>query len=386
MAENSLKAQKQRITQKQQKSRLRRFYFLLLTAVLFAAGAQAGELFHVEERLYDAAGEEDIRETLAAGGDKKETKTKVYASGEPVGIYIKTKGVLVLGIQNVKTADNRTCSPAEHKMESGDYILAMNGEDISSKAQFISCLQKNEEKEAVLTISRNGEEQQIKIQPVYSEEDHCYQIGAWIRNDTQGIGTVTYITEDGNFAALGHGISDCDLGVQLNIAGGSIYETDIASIMKGKAKDPGQVIGTIDYIPEKYLGNIGINSTCGIFGLIKNHQENFRNGQLIEVADVSEIKTGKAFVRTSISGESRDYTIEIEKISLGKKDAQKALRIKITDPDLIALTGGIIQGESGSPIIQDGKLIGAVTHVFVDDPTRGYGICAETMMEEAGER
>lgn len=386
MAENSLKAQKPRITQKQQKSRLRRFYFLLLTAVLFAAGAQAGELFHVEERLYDAAGEEDIRETLAAGGDKKETKTKVYASGEPVGIYIKTRGVLVLGIQNVKTADNRTCSPAEHKLESGDYILAMNGEDISSKAQFISCLQKNEEKEAVLTISRNGEEQQIKIQPVYSEEDHCYQIGVWIRNDTQGIGTVTYITEDGNFAALGHGISDCDLGVQLNIAGGSIYETDIASIMKGKAKDPGQVIGTIDYIPEKYLGNIGINSTCGIFGLIKNHQENFRNGQLMEVADASEIKTGKAFVRTSISGESRDYTIEIEKISLSKKDAQKALRIKITDPDLIALTGGIIQGESGSPIIQDGKLIGAVTHVFVDDPTRGYGICAETMMEEAGER
>ena len=386
MAENSLKAQKQRITQKQQKSRLRRFYFLLLTAVLFAAGAQAGELFHVEERLYDAAGEEDIRETLAAGGDKKETKTKVYASGEPVGVYIKTRGVLVLGIQNVKTADNRTCSPAERKLESGDYILAMNGEDISSKAQFISCLQKNEEKEAVLTISRNGEEQQIKIQPVYSEEDHCYQIGAWIRNDTQGIGTVTYITEDGNFAALGHGISDCDLGVQLNIAGGSIYETDIASIMKGKAKDPGQVIGTIDYIPEKYLGNIGINSTCGIFGLIKNHQENFRNGQLMEVADASEIKTGKAFVRTSISGESRDYTIEIEKISLSKKDAQKALRIKITDPDLIALTGGIIQGESGSPIIQDGKLIGAVTHVFVDDPTRGYGICAETMMEEAGER
>lgn len=386
MAENSLKAQKPRITQKQQKSRMRRFYFLLLTAVLFAAGAQAGELFHVEERLYDAAGEEDIRETLAAGGDKKETKTKVYASGEPVGIYIKTRGVLVLGIQNVKTADNRTCSPAEHKLESGDYILAMNGEDISSKAQFISCLQKNEEKEAVLTISRNGEEQQIKIQPVYSEEDHCYQIGAWIRNDTQGIGTVTYITEDGNFAALGHGISDCDLGVQLNIAGGSIYETDIASIMKGKAKDPGQVIGTIDYIPEKYLGNIGINSTCGIFGLIKNHQENFRNGQLMEVADASEIKTGKAFVRTSISGESRDYSIEIEKISLGKKDAQKALRIKITDPDLIALTGGIIQGESGSPIIQDGKLIGAVTHVFVDDPTRGYGICAETMMEEAGER
>ena len=119
---------------------------------------------------------------------------------------------------------------------------------------------------------------------------------------------------------------------------------------------------------------------------MENQQQTFQNGHLMEVADASSIKTGKAFIRSSISGESRDYTIEIEKISLGRKDAQKALRIKITDPDLIALTGGIIQGLSGSPIIQNGKLIGAVTHVFVDDPTRGYGICAETMVEEAGER
>lgn len=397
MAENSCKAQKTRITEKQQRSRLRRIYFLLLTAVLFAAGAQAGRLFHVEERLAGmvnaaaannnaSAGEEDIRETLASGGDKKETKTMVYASGEPVGIYIKTEGVLVLGTQEVKTENNRSCSPAEHKLESGDYILAVNGEAVTSKPQLISYLQKNEDKEVVLTIERNGEKQKIKIQPAYSEEDDCYQIGAWIRNDTQGIGTVTYITEDGSFAALGHGISDCDLGVQMDISGGSVYQTDITSITKGKAKDPGEVIGTIDYVPEKYLGNIRINTACGIFGVMENQQQTFQNGHLMEVADASSIKTGKAFIRSSISGESRDYTIEIEKISLGRKDAQKALRIRITDPDLIALTGGIIQGESGSPIIQDGKLIGAVTHVFVDDPTRGYGICAETMLEEAGER
>lgn len=416
MEQNSFMEKSLQITKELQKSKLRRFYFLLLTAVLFAVGAQANRLFNLDERFAKTLYVSSLNETATVpnnmstqknnmlqrqnmtenqekGQDKttekqdretKEAKKMVYASGEPVGIYIKTKGVLVLGTQDITTTNNRSCSPAKHKLESGDYILAMNGEDIFSKVQFISCLQKNEDKEAVLTISRNGEKQQIKIQPVYSEDEKSYQIGAWIRNDTQGIGTVTYITEDGNFAALGHGINDCDLGVQLNISGGSVYETDIASIIKGKKKDPGEVIGTIDYIPERYLGNIGINSTCGIFGVIKNQQENFRNGPLIEVAAASEIKTGQAFVRTSISGESKDYTIEIEKISLGKKDAQKALRIKVTDPELISLTGGIIQGLSGSPIIQNGKLVGAVTHVFVDEPTKGYGICAETMVEQGG--
>ncbi len=406
------------MAEKLQKSKWRRFCFFLLSVQLFVIGAYANSLFHVDERLSGIgyamgnrkAGEdagrtadhsqrgEDIRETLAGGekgqGTKQEesagsrnhspAKTMVYASGEPVGIYIRTDGVLVLGTQEVKDENGRSCTPAEHKLESGDYILAVNGEKLTSKQQFIACLQKNEDREAILTIRRKEEIQEIRVHPVYSDTDHCYQIGAWIRNDTQGIGTVTYITEDGSFAALGHGISDCDLGVQLAIAGGSIYETDIAAITKGKKKDPGELIGTIDYIPEKYLGVIGDNTVCGIFGKMENRRETFRNGARMEVADVGEIKTGKALLRTSISGESLDYAIEIEKISLNRQNAQKALRIKVTDPALIRLTGGIIQGLSGSPIIQNGKLIGAVTHVFVDDPTRGYGICAETMVEEGG--
>ena len=406
------------MSEKSQKAKWRRFCFFLLSVNLIIIGAYANAFFHVEERLSGvsdtAAGreisgghpeqasdrnrqKEDIRETLAGGkdrkaaegetspgGQEKKTKNMVYASGEPVGIYIRTKGVLVLGTQEVETEKGGSRAPARHKLESGDYILEMNGKEITSKAQLIGYLQNNEEKEAIFTILRKGEKQKVRIQPVYSEKDHCYQLGAWIRNDTQGIGTVTYIMENGSFAALGHGISDCDLGVQLTIAGGSIYETDIAAITKGKKKDPGEIIGTIDYIPEKYLGVIGNNTVCGIFGKMENRRETFRNGALMEVADVGEIKTGKALLRTSISGESRDYAIEIEKISLNRQDAQKALRIKVTDPELIKLTGGIIQGLSGSPILQNGKLIGAVTHVFVDDPTRGYGICAETMVEEGG--
>lgn len=353
------------------KTKWRRFCFLLLCIHLFVTGVYANALFHI-----DAQASTQKRQSA------RPAKTMVYASGEPVGIYIRTDGVLVLGTQEVKDENGRSCSPAKHKLESGDYILAVNGENVTSKQQFISCLQKNEDREAVLTIRRKEETQDIRIRPVFSGEESSYQIGAWIRNDTQGIGTVTYVTADGDFAALGHSISDCDLGVPMEICGGSVYRTDIASIMKGKAEDPGEVIGTIDYIPENYLGHIGVNTACGIFGRLKNQRESFQNGSLLEVANRKEIRTGKAWVRTSISGESRDYTIEIEKISLGKKDAQKALRIRVTDPALINLTGGIIQGLSGSPIIQNGKLIGAVTHVFLDDPTAGYGICAETMVEE----
>lgn len=374
--------------------KLRRFYYLLLTAILFLIGASANKQFHLEEQMLQIFQEQNIsqeyragatKETLASGENKVKEKTMVYASGEPVGIYIKTKGILVLGTQEVKTKGNRSLSPAEHKLESGDYILAMNDAEITSKAQLISCLQKNEDKEAIFTISRKGEEQKIKIKPVYSEENNSYQIGAWIRNDTQGIGTVTYIKENGEFAALGHSISDCDLGVQFNIVGGSVYQTNIASIMKGKEKDPGEIIGTIDYIPENYLGDIYVNTSCGIFGILKNQQNTFKNGDLMEVADASEIQTGTAYLRTSLSGQSKDYTIKITKILLNKRDKQKALQIEVTDSALLDLTGGIIQGLSGAPIIKNGKLLGAVTHVFVDDPTKGYGICAETMVEQGGE-
>lgn len=343
------------------------YSFFILAAVL------AGILFY-GYRSFGTGSDQTIKTGATVS-------QKVYASGEPIGIYIKTRGVLVLGTQQIRAADNQISSPAEHKLKSGDYILEINGKEISSKKEFQSALQKNGTKEVILTILRNGQEIKMKLHPVYSEENQCYQIGAWIRNDTQGIGTVTYIKENGEFAALGHGINDMDLGVHLDISGGSVYQTSIATIMKGKAENPGELIGSIDYIPENYLGNITSNTECGIFGTIEKNQNQFQNGELLEVAKAAEVKTGKAYLRTSISGKSKDYTIEIEKIMKNKKDSRKSIQIKVTDPELIELTGGIVQGLSGSPIIQDGKLVGAVTHVLVNDPTRGYGIFIENMLE-----
>ena len=306
---------------------------------------------------------------------------EVIPGGIPIGIYLETRGILIIGTGTVTGADGLNYEPALRIVRGGDYIRAVNGQEVSEKEELIEAVSHCGGEEVVLDLDRDGELIQVKLEPVRTQEGD-YKLGVWVRDNTQGIGTVTYVTANGDFAALGHSISDCDLGVPMEICGGSVYRTDIASIMKGKAEDPGEVIGTIDYIPENYLGHIGVNTACGIFGRLKKQRESFKNGSLLEVSNRKEIRTGKAWVRTSISGESRDYTIEIEKISLGKKDAQKALRIRVTDPALINLTGGIIQGLSGSPIIQNGKLIGAVTHVFLDDPTAGYGICAETMVEE----
>lgn len=317
-------------------------------------------------------------------GNNQKTEAYVYASGTPVGIYVKTKGLLVLGTQEIKTVQG-TCSPSRHRLRSGDYILAVNGTKINSKKQFQQLLQRNEDKELIVTFLRKNAVQKVKMKPVYSEEEQCWRIGAWIRNDTQGIGTVTFVCSDGSFAALGHGINDLDLGVRMDIAGGNLYETAIASIKVGKAKDPGELIGSIDYATEHYLGTIIGNTNCGIYGQITDQKELFMKEDPIPIAQPEEIHDGTAYLKTSISGKSRNYTIEIEKTGQEGKDVMKSLKIHVTDSELLSMTGGIVQGLSGSPIIQDGKLIGAVTHVMVNDPSWGYGIYAKDMYESMKE-
>ena len=233
----------------------------------------------------------------------------------------------------------------------------------------------------VLTVKRKINKIKVKVQPVYSSKNKCYQIGVWIRNDTQGIGTITFIREDGTFAALGHGINDGDIGVRFLIEGGSAYRTNISSILKGKSGMPGEIIGTIDYSPQNYLGEIYANTNGGILGKITENKKEFFTDKKISIAKKSEVKTGKAYLRSSISGKSKDYSIEIEKVFFHEKNSLKTLKIRVTDSELITLTGGIIQGLSGSPILQNGKLVGAVTHVLIDNPQMGYGIFAESMLE-----
>ena len=233
--------------------------------------------------------------------------------------------------------------------------------------------------EAVVTVRLEGEAIDGSRQAVKSAEGD-YKLGAWVRDDTQGIGTVTYVDMNGRFGALGHGISDSDTGELVETGQGSLYTTQIMGIEKGSVGSPGLLSGVIYYGPQSKMGDIEKNTSEGIFGTVNEAFMEKIQGDPVEVARRQDVKQGTAYIRSSISGETRDYAIEIQKVDFNASHKNKSMVIKVTDPALLELTGGIVQGMSGSPILQDGKLVGAVTHVFVQDAARGYGILAEDMI------
>ena len=233
---------------------------------------------------------------------------------------------------------------------------------------------------AVLTIRRNDQLMDVTIDPVIAQ-DGTKKLGVWVRSDTQGIGTLTYLDLNGKFGALGHGISDSDTGEVVQISQGALYDTEIVGIEKGSIGNPGVMSGVIYYGPGSLLGEIDANSDVGIFGTANDKFRSAINMQPLEIGYRQDVKKGPAVIRSGISGEIKDYQIEIQKVDYSTAHQNKSLVIQVTDPELLDLTGGIVQGMSGSPIIQDGKLIGAVTHVFIQDSTRGYGIFVENMMQ-----
>ena len=299
--------------------------------------------------------------------------------GTPVGIYLKSNGIMVIGTGDVTKKDGMVVEPAFGVLQSGDYLESINGIPLEDKETLMSELNKIGGSEAVLKVRRGEENIDLKMNPIETE-DGSYKLGVWVRDDTQGIGTMTYVDMNGQFGALGHGISDSDTGNVVQITDGSLYETAILGIEKGTFGKPGVMSGIIYYGPGSQLGTINSNTEEGIFG---NVNERFRQGisqDAIPIGYRQDVKKGKAYVRSDVSGKVRDYEIEIQRVDYSTTHKSKGMVIKVTDPDLLALTGGIVQGMSGSPIIQDGKLIGAVTHVFIQDSTRGYGIFIENMI------
>lgn len=300
--------------------------------------------------------------------------------GLPVGIYLKSKGVMVIGTGRIVGEDGQEVEPAYGVLQSGDYIEAINGQPLRDKEALISNLSHLQGSEALLKVRREGEELELRVNPVKAE-DGTYKLGAWVRDDTQGIGTMTYIDTNGNFGALGHGISDSDTGKVVEIENGELYETEILGIEKGTIGSPGVMAGVIYYGPGSQLGTISENTEIGIFGKVNDKMKNSLQAQAVEVGYRQDVKKGQAWVRSDVSGELKDYEIEIQKVDYNPVQKNKSMVIRIVDEELLQLTGGIVQGMSGSPILQDGKLIGAVTHVFVQDSTRGYGIFVEDMLE-----
>ncbi len=306
-------------------------------------------------------------------------RKRVIPGGIPIGIYLETEGVYVVGTSEVEAEDGLSYEPAYQIVQTGDYILAINGRKIHDKDELIACVQANRCDIMILKLLRGSEVIQVRLNAVRTKEED-YKLGIWVKDDIQGIGTLTFITDDQRFGALGHGITDTDTGELLETSGGSLYDTNILEIIKGEKGTPGEISGMITYSDRHVRGTIQKNTSAGIFGFVDQKTRRELDREPLEVAFKQEIRRGQAYIRSSVSGELKSYGIQIQEIRLNEDDVNKGMVFQVTDPELLELTGGVIQGMSGSPILQDGKLIGAVTHVFVNDPTRGYGIFAETMI------
>lgn len=306
-------------------------------------------------------------------------KQEVLVSGSPVGIYMETKGVLVIDSGEITDREGIRRTPAEHIIQSGDYICEIDGKVLTGKRQLMQLVRENQGEPMELQVVRHQETIKLEMTPVETE-DGSYKLGIWVRDNIQGIGTLTYVEPDGTFGALGHGISDTDTGERLEISDGDLYRADILSIRKGTAGTPGELRGVINYREENRIGTICGNSQYGIRGQMEpgKYTESMKK---IPTGLKQEIQTGKAEIRCDIGDGIREYQCEILEIDSNARDTNKCFVLRITDDDLLSRTGGIVQRMSGSPVLQNGKLIGAITHVFVNDPTKGYGIFIENMME-----
>lgn len=290
--------------------------------------------------------------------------------GSAVGIRMTTDGVVVAGISEVETSSGKRSPAADAGLKKGDVITRLGGSEIATAQDFKAALSALDGSKTTVTFERGGKQKQLNITPAQGT-DGAWKLGLWLRDGISGVGTLTfYDPATGVYGALGHCISGDD-GEALPLGDGGIYGAEIVGIVQGTVGAPGQLDGKTD--AAAFLGDIRINCGCGIFGTADFDGETMETG---------EFETGPATIRCTLEGsQTREYGIEIKKVYSSSEGT--TVMLTVTDPELIALTGGIVQGMSGSPIIQNGRLVGAVTHVFVNDPTSGYGVSIEDMLRVA---
>lgn len=324
-----------------------------------------------------------IPETIAVKGEEiKISDIQVIPVGQVVGIKLYTSGVLVVGTSGIESTDGKIYKPFENtEIQEGDSITSVNGNIVNNTNELINAINICNGDKIEITFTRENEEKICEITPVKDKEGK-YKIGLWVRDSAAGVGTVTFYSEETqSFAALGHAITDIDTGDIIQTSSGEIDNVNIVSIVKGKEQEPGKIQGSIRQ--NSVIGNIYKNTQYGIYGIIKNPTNiNIDYSRKMYVGSRQEISLGEATILSNIDGQSKEYKIEIQKIYYNNNYDNKSMVIKVTDEELLNKTGGIIQGMSGSPIIQNGKFIGAVTHVFVRDPSIGYAVFADRMLQE----
>lgn len=307
-------------------------------------------------------------------------KKTLIPAGTNIGIYVRCEKVMIIGTGEVIDQSGSRQEPAKNVVRSGDCILAVNGEEIQTKEQLVNKISSCSGNKIEMLLKRNGENISVSLKPVLSENG-VYQIGLWVRDDIAGVGTLTYVSDQMEYGALGHGVTDADLGSLLDLKTGAIYQTTILDVRKGKRGQPGEMSGMINYDEKYKLGSVKENTNVGIYGKLTNLPQDVQDVDALPVMYKEGIKKGKAQIISSVEGRRQTYDIEIEHTDYHSEGNNKGIQFRVTDQALLEDTGGIVQGMSGSPIVQDGKIIGAVTHVFISDSKMGYGIFIENMLE-----
>lgn len=303
---------------------------------------------------------------------------KVSVSGESFGIKLYTDGVIIVGIRDVET-DKGKCNPAKKAgLEKGDIIIEINGKKVYSADSVTDILNDNNGKDYKITVKRNGNYKEFLLKPAYSSSQGCYKVGLWVRDSTAGVGTITYYDKSNNtVSALGHPITDVDTNEIMPILDGEAVRATVTKIYKSKAGEAGSLCCEFT---NDIIGTLKKNCQSGIYG---KYTCTLKNTYEYEVASPNEIVRGPVQILCTIdSGKAKFYNAQISRISYRENKKGKNMVVKITDERLLEKTGGIVQGMSGSPIIQNGKLVGALTHVIVDSPEKGYAIFAQDMVDE----
>ena len=338
--------------------------FLCMAAVCSRDGTQAADLAHLREL--------PAVQTASAG-------RMVVPLGRAVGIKLFSDGVLVVGMSELETGQGMVSPGKACGLKTGDVITHVNGKEVDTIEEVQDILKEEGKQPLTLRASRGGKVVQLSAQAVANRGGQ-YQLGVWLRDSMAGIGTLTfYDPASGQFGALGHGINDIDTAKLMPLESGTIMYASVSDVKKGAPGVPGELHGTFDVSQD--LGTLHINTELGVYGTL-TQTDAFPTGTLMKTARRDEIFEGPATILSNVAGEEvREYAIEITQIYPAAAGAGRNFMVRVTDPELLNQTGGIVQGMSGSPVIQNGKLVGAVTHVLVNDPTRGYGIFIENMLE-----
>lgn len=311
----------------------------------------------------------------------QETEKRVYVSGESFGIKLYTDGVIVVGTKDVETANGK-CNPAkEAGLEKGDIIISINNVKMTDSSQVEETFNDNNGKDYKIVVKRNGNYKNFTLKPVYSQSEGKYKVGVWVRDSTAGIGTVTfYNSENNSIGALGHPITDVDTNEIMPILNGEAVKANVTKIYKSTDGEAGSLC--CDFT-NNVIGSLSVNSICGIYG---KYECSLVGKRLYKVAASQEVEKGSAQLLCTVDEKGPQlYDVEITRVSYRENNDEKNMVVRVTDKNLIEKTGGIVQGMSGSPIIQNGKLVGALTHVIVDNSEKGYAIFAEKMVEKSEE-